>query len=294
MLIPSNVLSSRATLLLLHLLCTCQAQSMAFSRQEECSQDASLVGYTTLEAINADMADELARIQGGGDPAIEYTLILCPPSGTLLDPRRGNELKPVLNNVNIVCAETAECVLEQSQIQVLVENSQVANYPLESVSLRRLTFQDFRGTAISFRANIPTEFTCEDCVFRNFSNSRFVIEILSPTLTGDPAGTTRINNGVIEVCKTKQLSELCPVTTLFSFSFPLVNQSTGSTQSTTSFAFFDNAGGFLRVNNLKITNTNPQGPIFLNRNGDTIVSDLIIQDNVIDAVSRHCDTIICI
>jgi hypothetical protein len=157
------------------------------------------MGYTSLEAINADMADELARIAGGGEPAAEYTMTLCPPTGTLLDTRRGNELKPILNNLSILCLDGVECILDRSQVQVLVENSQVANYPLTDILLQGLTFQGFVGTAISFRANTPTQLTCDNCIFQGFTNSRVVVEIVSPTPTGDPAGAMRINNGIIRV-----------------------------------------------------------------------------------------------
>lgn len=157
------------------------------------------MGYTTLEAINADMADEAMRIGAGNDPNSEYTMIICPPAGIALDPRRGNELRPVLNNLRIVCLENAECLLDGSQIQVLIENSQVDNYPLTKILVQDFIFQGFVGTAIAFRANTPTEFTCENCIFQGFTNTRQILEITSPTPTGDPAGTVRINNGIVRV-----------------------------------------------------------------------------------------------
>ncbi|KAG7352772.1 hypothetical protein IV203_008820 [Nitzschia inconspicua] len=242
---------------LLHFSSTCQGQS-AFTRQEACSQDASVMGYTTLENINADMADEVGRIAAGGDPAAEYTLILCPPSGTFLDPRQSNDLKPILNNLSILCLEGAECILNESQVQLSIGNSQVENYPLTTILVRGLTFQRFSGTAISFQANQPTEFTCENCIFQGFTNARVVVDIFSPTPSGDPAGAVKINNGIIRATN-------------------------DSGNQTTTFAFFDNAGGFLRVNGLEISNTSPQGPIFYNRNGDTTVANLVVQLSTLES-----------
>jgi hypothetical protein len=59
----------------------------------------------------------------------------------------------------------------------------------------------------------------------------------------------------------------------------------GSQNPTASFAFFDNAGGFLQVNGLEISSTNPEGPIFYNRNGDTAVSNLNVRTSTLNSVS---------
>ena len=64
--------------------------------------------------------------------------------------------------------------------------------------------------------------------------------MFSPTPTGPPAGTLIITDGIIRSTTTPQ-------------------------QATTTFAFFDNTGGFLRINGLTITNTNPNTPIFNSR-----------------------------
>ena len=155
-------------ILLLSSSTTCTAQT--FTRQVECPNDASVTGYTSLEDLNADMAGELDRIAGGGNPAAEYNFNLCSDPDIVYDARRGNEINIVLDNTNIFCggpgATNPSCLVTGGQLQVRIENSVVDGYPLNNAFMQGVTFADFRGRSIAFLANTPTVFNCEDCIWQ--------------------------------------------------------------------------------------------------------------------------------
>jgi hypothetical protein len=157
-------------LLLASILQTCDAQTDAFTRQLECPNDTSLTGYTNVPDINLDMADELTRIAGGGDPPGEgYDLILCP--GEDFSVAGGNRFRPVIDGVKISCggpdSVNPECIVDASREQVIIEDSTVDGYTTNSVTFERITFDSFqRGLSVTLAASKPTVATFTDCIWQ--------------------------------------------------------------------------------------------------------------------------------
>ena len=81
---------------------------------------------------------------------------------------------------------------------------------------------------------------------------------------------------------------ICTIVSVLSIvdlTFSISLQSTTTPeQATTSFAFFDNTGGLIRTSGLTIRNTSPQGAIFSNRNGDTVNTNLVVENNILNSV----------
>ena len=76
----------------------------AFTRAAQCAApDEGIVGYSTIDALNLDMEDELSRIlvDEGDRPTTDYIMTLCPGSiSAELGP-----LKPILDKVVFMCTE---------------------------------------------------------------------------------------------------------------------------------------------------------------------------------------------
>lgn len=126
-------------------------------------------GYTSVFALNNDMLFELAQIATGTAPQPEYEFILCPNTVFDFTPAPGNEtnttlpvvpLMPVLNNVVFQCGTTGnvddECIFSGGDTQVEIEDSNVADFPLEMVTFRGLTFSEFDDAAIAGGADDTT------------------------------------------------------------------------------------------------------------------------------------------
>jgi hypothetical protein len=173
------------------------SQTEAFTRQETCPSDESLTGYTNIPNLNDDMATELERIAGGGDaPAGGYNLILCP--GENFDATGGNSIRPVLDQVSILCGGPDSvdplCVVDGGDEQLLIQDSTIDGYTVSSVTITGLTFNDFGdGISATLRASEPTIFTCASCVWQNFNGSDFVADMSGSM-------TMSVVDGTVQVC----------------------------------------------------------------------------------------------
>jgi len=158
-------------LLLATIIGNVNAQTAAFTRSAPCPTDPSVVGYVDIAAMNQDMADELVRVtEGGGTPpAGGYILNLCDKPDDVFDVTGGNRIRPVLDQVTFVCggagATNANCVLDASRLQVLVEDTAFPG-GINFVTFEGLTFARFaRGESISLAASAPAVATFVNCVW---------------------------------------------------------------------------------------------------------------------------------
>lgn len=150
--------SFNAFIALLAFSCKAVAQSSA-----PCPRDATVVGYSSITAINEDMQTELSRIGDGGDPEESYTFRLCP---NMVFDASVEALRPVLSNAFFVCggdgSRNNNCIILGGSEQIRIQDSTVASFPLERLSFMGLTFADFTGndaatgTCISALANSQT------------------------------------------------------------------------------------------------------------------------------------------
>ena len=142
-----------------------------------CPGDSSLIGYTTIEAINADQQVELNAIRSGRPPNPPYEFILCP--GTNFD-ASGGPLLPVLSDSTFICGSDGDfqdnCFFVGGVEQVRFEDSTVPNYPLQSVALEGITFSEFSGRAISAFASAITTATVSSTRFLNFPSTENLIQ----------------------------------------------------------------------------------------------------------------------
>ena len=134
---------------------------------QECPEDPTIQGYTTITAMNADMQAELEAINNGQAPQPGYTYTLCPD--TAFD-TTSTPLLPVLNNITFVCGATgssaSNCVLFGGDEQIRIEDSTVESYPLQQVSFSGLSMANFTGTAVNAAAGTTTTASFNDVDFQ--------------------------------------------------------------------------------------------------------------------------------
>jgi hypothetical protein len=127
----------------------------AFTRAAPCPAD-DIVGYSTINALNSDMEDELSRIvdDGGAIPTDDYIMTLCPGSISA----QSGALRPILDRVVFMCTDGTECAIDGStQRQVLIQDSAEAGYTITSITFMGVTFSGFNGgVSSSVQATAPT------------------------------------------------------------------------------------------------------------------------------------------
>lgn len=127
-------------------------------QSEPCDDSSSEVGYTSIEAVNRAMQDELVRIKDGQAPLESYTFNLCP--NRVFD-ATSEPLNPVLNNAFFLCGQngdpTNDCTISGGKdAQVTIESSEVESYPLLKLTFSGIVFSGFDGYSIAASATFPT------------------------------------------------------------------------------------------------------------------------------------------
>jgi hypothetical protein len=148
------------------------AQSEAFVRQVPCPTNPSIMGYTTIQDLNNDMADELARIEEIGEaPDMDYILNMCSDPDNVFDATGNNPIRPVIDRAQIYCggpdAVDAVCFIDASREQVAIEDitTTLQGYTLNEILFQGLTFTRFgRGLSASLIASAATA-TFIDCTW---------------------------------------------------------------------------------------------------------------------------------
>jgi hypothetical protein len=159
-----------AGLTLASLFYTSHAQTDAFTRQVECPNDPSIMGYTSIGDLNTDMEAELARIaEAGVIPDMDYILNICPSD----DPYSDRDPIVPIDRAQIFCggpaAVDATCIIDGSNTQVLVEDLTVEGLPdyrINEVLFQGITFNDFNQRAIQLTAAAPAVATFVNCIFQ--------------------------------------------------------------------------------------------------------------------------------
>jgi hypothetical protein len=136
---------------------------------EPCPSNADQTGYTTIAAMNTDMAAELERIENGGNVVggQTYNMILCPSTmfSTQQDP-----LFPVLDGTIFMCGDsgsvTQNCVLTGGSTNVRVEDPGLEGYQFNKLIFIGVTFQDFNSRSVDLRAAAPAEAQFMDCIWQ--------------------------------------------------------------------------------------------------------------------------------
>lgn len=165
--------TTRYTLLLLLLVfLTCQdmVEVTAQASAGPCPGVAGsgITGYTTVAAMDADQRAELNRIRDGGTPNTSYVFTICP--GQALDfTGSSSRFRPVLDGSIFTCGTTGrveqDCMFVGGEIQILIQDSAVAGYPLQKVEFRGITFTAFTGAAIAGGASARTTVHLNNVVF---------------------------------------------------------------------------------------------------------------------------------
>jgi hypothetical protein len=127
-----------------------------------------LVGYTTVAAMDADQRAELNRIRNGGTPNPSYVFTICP--GQALDfTGESSSFQPVLDGSIFTCGSTGraelDCMFVGGDIQISIQDSTVAGYPLRRVEFRGITFTAFTGAAIVGGADARTTLHLNNVIF---------------------------------------------------------------------------------------------------------------------------------
>jgi hypothetical protein len=149
---------------------TSRAQTDAFTRQVECPNDPSIMGYTSIQDLTRDMEAELARIGEAGEiPDIDYILNICPSDEpyTLGDP-----IKPI-NRAQIYCggpaAVDATCIITGERTQVRIGDLMVEglpDYSINEVLFQGITFDDFSRRSAQLQASAPAVASFVNCIWQ--------------------------------------------------------------------------------------------------------------------------------
>jgi hypothetical protein len=146
---------------------------------QPCPMDTTVLGYSSIFTLNSDMLFELARISSGGDPMAQYVFTLCPFMDFDFDANSNNgtnvPLMPVLDRSVFQCGDMGSqldaCVFLGGTTQVVIEDSNVPGYPLETVEFRGVSFAEFTDAALAGGAGenttvffVESFFEVSDCL----------------------------------------------------------------------------------------------------------------------------------
>jgi hypothetical protein len=144
-----------------------QSQFVFPSSSGPCPSNPEMIGYMSVEDLNADMNTELQRITDGGSQPESYFLLLCPETtfSTFDDP-----LMPTLNRATFSCGETGDvnqnCIFSGGEQNIRVRDPGVEGYIFNTMNFIGLTFQAFTDQSINLRGIAPTEAVFMDCVWQ--------------------------------------------------------------------------------------------------------------------------------
>lgn len=213
--------------------CFVEAQGAAFSRQVSCPAEPALSGYVSANDLNADMADERARVDGGGArPASGYNMVICPnPTAPFVI--EDAPIRPVLDQINISCGGpqsiSPSCLVTGGETsQVSIQESTNPDYPINNVQFTGMTFSDAQ-TSIILEGKEPAVATFDKVTWQDPGDGAETMIDVRRTDNDTPM-TLRITNSVIES------SDGTP------------------TSASTSEAFLRNEGGRVVVEGMRISN----------------------------------------
>jgi len=126
-------------------------------------------GYRTISDVMADQRDEQLRIQDGGQPVPPYVFNFCAGVEFVEFETANITLTPLLDGATFICGEAAApsdvCVFNGGNNQVLIEDSTVPGYDIESVNFIGITFSGFNGAAVAGGASDTTTVNLLDATF---------------------------------------------------------------------------------------------------------------------------------
>lgn len=134
---------------------------------EECPTNRGIIGYTSLEKINADIEAESKFITNGGSPRRPYLFLLCPNSrydASIIT------LNPSLGGSIFMCGENGyvadSCEIYGGSNQVIINESSISNYVIDQIDFIGITFAGFSLSAISGNAGSNTTVELRDARFQ--------------------------------------------------------------------------------------------------------------------------------
>lgn len=144
------------------------------------SSSTELLGYTSVEDLNADMETEFKRVTANGatNSKYSYVLSLCP--GQVFDVNEA-PIRPVLGDLTILCGDPntddpdqKPCLIDGGVTQIEIFDSTVEEYVVTNILFKGFTFQNFTGVSIAAKASPPTVVT--------FQNSTWLVSICNCVL----------------------------------------------------------------------------------------------------------------
>lgn len=162
-----------------------------------CASNPSIIGYSTIAAINSDMDQELIRISEGGTPQESYFMTLCPQ--TTFD-TSGGPLLPRLNQSTLSCGGTGnvndECELSGGVENIRIRDPDIEGYSVNTMNFIGITFTAFTGWSVELAASSPTMAIFMNCLWQDF-NAEGIARILNMEEGGSPM------NLEMEMCTVK-------------------------------------------------------------------------------------------
>lgn len=241
-----------------------------------CEAGSPEIGFGTISEVNAAMAAELERIQGGLQPQKEYTFNLC--SQKVYDAEK-EPLRPVLSNSFVVCGPDGKsnnlCTFLGGAVQVEITDSTVLSYPLTDVTLSGITFADFKNLSVAALASSSANLNLMDVVF-TVSVYLSVTSICSATKMIHDAFNS--HNDVLTykgfaanfVIKQNSMT---------------VDLTEGAINAGTVGSVFSNDGGQLTVSNLIVSDLDAASLISTSNEGVSFLEDSSITDSAFDSIT---------
>jgi hypothetical protein len=132
-----------------------------------CPSDTTQTGYTSISDLNADMNNELARIDIGGDQPGSYFIVLCPQTTFSTEVEA---LQPALDGATFSCGDsgsvTQQCVFSGGSENIRILDPPIDNYQVSTMNFVGITFEGFTSQSINLGATAPTAAVFMDIIWQ--------------------------------------------------------------------------------------------------------------------------------
>lgn len=163
-----------------------------YARAVPCPSNSSIVGYTDLISLNADIFSHLNLTFDEDASHIKYNYVICPDTTYNVEDNAGQTIIPGTDQATFSCGidglVTNNCVLQGGDVHVYLADF----LPLIGITFRGFTFDGAKTASVYGDAHPISSVLFEDCVWRNIKSDFVVYVHFTPY---DPSGRRLIEGG---------------------------------------------------------------------------------------------------